>query len=648
MQFRLLLFYIIFFSWGCSSSNNSAGQQTSSLVYTKGIQPVSSGNSPISASANLGVAKLYKGNSNAGSGIFISDEGLFLTNYSAIIDLIAAGDDTDFLVNGFLAESNEEEIQLPGISLLIEIEQTDVTDEVQKNVTDLSPNYEIYRSIQEQKNQLINERRGNRTDLFVEIKDLYSGNRQIITVYQIVQNIRLVFAPSVDLTASDISESQTLLSGLSDKYAILRAYSDETSSPFTPEFLFPLAQEEPDFDDELISFGFPGKTYRLESSQAINFYHTKTNPYIISFFDMYIEKEDSLASLDEMYALRSLSSRYSIRQNLNFFETAQDMISEYNIIDQKNKYEEQFIEEIVADTTISEPYSKILNYINQAYDIAEQTADILYSTSYFRSVSTLDDLVNIFNTYSNEENPSQELIRNTLSSQEQFLNRINVDAELDLLKKAIPVFKSVPEDQQPLMLFDLFADSETSDIDELSSEYVDKALASSFLFDPEKAQEVLKSGFLNQDPLYNLLEEIAFSFETAQQNYIRHYTYLYPAQQVFTRLRMSINFSGGLEPDSDSFLAYNTGSLHPRSAEDSDSFYTTNDFSGKAHGTAIINSEGQLFGIVTEEVNQSILGNYLYSQESSFLKAHRVSSILKEIEMVEGSGLLLQEVLPKN
>ena len=647
MQFRLLLFYIIFFSWGCSSSNNSTGQQTSSPIYSKGIQPVSSGNSPISPSSNLGVAKLYKGNSNAGSGIFITDEGLFLTNYSAIIDLIATRNDPGFLTKGFLADENEREIPLQGVSLLIEIEQTDVTDEVQKNVTDLSPNNEIYRSIQEQKNRLINERRGNRTDLFVEIKDLYSGNRQIMTVYQIVQHVRLVFAPSINLNISENSESETLLSSISDEYVILRAYSDENSSPFTPEFLFPLAQEEPDFDDELISFGFPGKTYRLESSRAINFYNTKTNPYIISFFDMYIEKEDSLASLDEMYALRSLSSRYSIRQNLKFFETAQEMISEYNIIDQKNTFEEQFIDEIVADTTIPELYSEIFNYINQAYDIADQTADILYSTSYFRSVTTLDDLANIFSTYSNEEIPSQELMRNTLSSQQQLLSRIDVDAELSLLKKAIPVLKSVPENQQPLMLFDLFAEYETSDIEKLSSEYVDENLTSSFLFDPEQARKILESGSLNQDPLYNLLEEIAFSFETAQQNYIRHYAYLFPAQQVFTRLKMN-STTGSIKPDSDTFLSYNKGSLHPRSAGNSDFFYTTNDFSGKAQGTAIINSEGELLGMVTEEVNHSILGNYLYSKESSFLKALRISSIVEELEMVEGSESLLEEILPKN
>ncbi|MBO6522624.1 MAG: S46 family peptidase [Balneolaceae bacterium] len=648
MQLRLLLIYIIFLGWGCSSSNNSVELDSSSPVYNKGIRPVSSGELPMTSSSNHGVAKLYKGNSNSGSGIFISEEGLFLTNYSAIIDFIASEKDIDFLSSGFHAKSNGAEIPLQGISLLVEIEQTDVTDDVQKNITELSPNYEIYRSIQEQKTRLINERRGERNDLFVEIKDLYSGNRQIMTVYQIVQDIRLAFAPSVNLIASDISDSKTLLTNLSDEYVILRAYSSQPSSPFNPEFFFPISDQQPELNDELISFGFPGKTYRLESSRAINFYHTRLNPYINSFFDMYIEKEDSLASLDEIYALRSFANRYSVKQNLSFFETAQSMISTRSIIEQKESAEEQLIEAITNDTTIAELNSEIFTYINQAYDIAEQTADILYSTSYFRSVSTLDDLANIFSTYSNEENPSQELIQNTLSSQEQFLSRINIEAELNLLKKAIPIFKTIPEDQQPLMIFDLFAGSESIDIGTLSSEYVNEVLVNSFLFDLEQAQQVLESGSLNQDPLYNFLEEIAFSFETAQQNYFRHYTYLFPAQQVFTRLKMNTNFSGITKPDSDAFLSFNKGSLHPRSDKYSEFFYTTHDFSGKAQGTAILNSEGQLLGMVTEEVNHSILGNYIYTEESSFLKVLRISSILEEIEMINESDLLLQELAPEN
>ncbi len=648
MQLRFLLSYVILFSWGCSSSNNPVEQTPLTPIYNEGIRPVSFGEFPLSPSANLGVAKLYKGNSNAGSGIFISEEGLFLTNYSAIIDFIASENDSDFLTNGFLAESNEEEISLQGISLLIEIEQTDVTDEVQKNITELSPNYEIYRSIQEQKTRLINERRGNKNDLLVGIKDLYSGNRQIMTVYQIVQDIRLVFAPSLDLSTSEINQSETLLSSLSDEYAILRAYSLQSSSPFNPEFYFPLAEQQPDFNDELISLGFPGKTYRLESSRAIDFYHTKLNPYIISFFDMYIKKEDSLASLNEMYALRSLSNRFSVKQNLVFFETAQQMISDHNVLTKKEEGERHFIEEISDDTTISDSYSSILNFVDQAYDIAEQTADILYSTSYFRSVSTLDDLANIFSALTSEENPSQELIQNTLSSQKQFLNRIDVNAELRLLEKAIPVFKSVPEDQQPLMIFDLFAGKNDSDIDQLSSEFVNQNLSQSFLFNPVEAQKVLESGTQNQDPLYNLLEEIAFSFETAQQNYIRHYAYLFPAQQVFTRLKMNANGTGETHPDSDSFLSFNKGSLHPRSDENPGFFYTTHDFSGKAQGAAIVNSEGELLGMVTEEVNHSILGNYIYSKESSILKALRISSILEEIESTNGSGFLLQELLPEN
>lgn len=649
MRSILFLIGILTFSWGCSSVKTTQTEGSQGSVYSEGIRPFSFGSLPFPDSANLGVAKLYKGNNAAGSGIFVSQNGLFLTNYSAILDLISSGDDYNFFNDGFIASSGENEMPLQGISLLIEIEQTDVTDEVQKEVTKFSPNNEIYRSIQEQKTLLLNERRGDRTDLFIEIKDLYSVNRQIMVVYQIIRDIKLVFAPSVSLNSL---KSDELELKLANEFVILRAYNGENPAvPIQNGFHFNLSEPNLNSDQELISFGFPGKTYRLETSRAIEFYHTKLNPYIVSFFEIYQNKEDSLANLDQLYALRSASNRYSVSQNLSFFQKAQEVISEEDVIPIKKRYEDQLLGKIKADTTIPPLYNDLFSRIDQAYDIAEQTADILYTTNYFNTLSSLDNLATLFRSYLDQTSNSDskdQLITQTLASHSRMLQQINVGAELVMLKKFIPAFKSIPEDQQPLMIFDLFADAGSNDLELLSSDYVDGELASSFLFDSELALQTLTDNTILDDPLFNLLEELAFSFETAQQNFLRHYAYLFPAQQILTRVKMNSDSSNELFPDSDLFLSYNIGSLNPKTTPNSDYFYTTNDFSGKAPGTAILNSEGLLVGMVGEELGESILGNYVYTKESAYLKALSAKAILKAIESSENTDGLLRELTSGN
>lgn len=647
MRSTLFILFISILLGGCSSVKNSSDNASETPLYSRGIQPFSS--SPFPDSLSLGLAKLYKGNNASGSGIFVSEDGLFLTNYSAILDFISSGDNPDIFQTGFIATSKTDEVRLQGISLLVEIEQTDVTDEVQKNVTELSPNNEIYRSIQEQKNRLLNERRGSKPDLFVEIKDLYSVNRQVMFVYKIIRDVRLVFAPSVTINSL---ESNELESKLENEYVVLRAYDgDNASTPYQSGFHFKLNESPITVDDELISLGFPGKTYRLETSRAIEFYHTKLNPYIVSFFDIYLNKEDSLAKLDDLYALRSASNRYSVSQNLSFFQTAQEMISGRNVISIKKTNEDRLLKEIKADSTLPPSYVDLFSRIDQAYDIAAQTADILYSTNYFNTLSSLDNLATLYRNYVEQAATSgskEQLISQTITSHSQMLQQINSGAELDMLKKFIPVFKSIPQDQQPLMLFDLFTEADPDEIESLSAVYVKEQLASSFLFDTELALQTLNDDAIFDDLLFNLLEEIAFSFETAQQNFLRHYAYLFPAQQILTRVKMNSDASKVLSPDSDLFLSYNIGSLHPRTDSNSDFFYTTNDFSGKAPGTAIINSDGSLLGIVGEELGESILGNYIYVKEASYLKAIRTSAILDEIKNTEGTAGLVQELTSDN
>ncbi|MFV1882986.1 MAG: S46 family peptidase [Balneola sp.] len=647
MRSTLFILFISILFGGCGSVKTSSDNASETPLYSQGIQPFSS--SPFSDSLSLGVAKLYKGNNASGSGIFVSEDGLFLTNYSAILDFISSGDNTDIFQTGFVATSKTDEVRLQGISLLVEIEQIDVTDEIQKNVTELSPNNEIYRSIQEEKTRLLNERRGNQTDLFVEIKDLYSVNRQVMFVYRIIRNVRLVFAPSVKLNSL---KSDELESKLENEYVVLRAYNGENSSaPYQPGFHFKLEKSPFTADDELISFGFPGKTYRLETSRAIEFYHTKLNPYIVSFFDIYLNKEDSLAKLDDLYALRSASNRYSVSQNLSFFQTAQEMISGRNVISIKKTNEDKLLKEIKADSTLPPIYSDLFSRIDQAYDIAAQTADILYSTNYFNTLSSLDNLATLYRNYADQASASgstEQLMSQTIASHSQMLQQINSGAELDMLKEFIPVFKSIPQDQQPLMLFDLFTEASPDDVKSFSAIYVEERLASSFLFDAERALQALNNNAIFDDPLFNLLEEIAFSFETAQQNFLRHYAYLFPAQQILTRVKMNSGSSKLLSPDSDLFLSYNIGSLHPRTDSNSEYFYTTNDFSGKAPGTAIINSDGSLLGIVGEELGESILGNYIYLKETSYLKAIRTSAILDEIKNTEGTTDLVLELTSEN
>ncbi len=647
MRFLLYIAVASILFAGC---NRTAG------TYNEGIAPIYQNGFPFDEATVGGVAKLYKGNSHTNNGLFISEEGLFLTNYSAVLEYLSATgsqQNENIFEEGFTAGSKENEIPINGLALLVEIEQIDVTEQVQRNITELSSNTEIYESIRNEKAQLINEKRGSRTDILVEIKDSFSGNRQIMTVYSIIRDVRLVFAPSLSINSENAKDSDYLLSAIQSEFAILRAYSAEDGSligfredniPYTPSYHFQISGKEPKSTTSLTAFGFPNATYRLETARAIQFYYRSVNPYIVSSLDIYLEKEDSLSALDPTRSLASIANRYSVAQNLVFYNQVQSGILENDLLQIINTQDQSYLDWVVSDTTLPPAYGEVFGYINQAYDIAEQTSNLLYITRYFSNFSLLDNLIIGYQQFLNRTENSRITESAVLQNHQQLLSQIDVNAELEMLKKFLVQMKSLPEDQQPLIIFDLFYDAEPDQIPALIDEYVDNEFLSSFLFDPEKAASVLRNYQFVSDPLYMLLEEIAFSNETAQQNFIRHYAYLFPAQQIFIKAQIERS-ENSLQPDANTTLSYNLGSFNKKKRVNDESlFYTTNDFSGKAPGAVILDSEGKFIGMVTEEISESVIGHYVYSRDASYLLALKSSYIIKQLEAGTESQAILSEL----
>lgn len=661
MQFKNYHFIVFVLILNCSSVKNTGDLSTTYSEYSEGIQQITSSGFPFESSTGLGIAKLFRGNSNVGNGVFISNDGLVLTNYSNLLEQITlmSLDNESIFETGYIASDKASETPLEGIRLLIEIEQLDVTDEIKKDITELSPNIEIYQSIQNRKNLLISERRAGRSDLLVEIKDSYSGNKHILTVYLIVDDIRLVYSPAVDITSSNLNSSNHVADQVIDKTALIRAYTSPDGSstsysadniPLKPGSFFDLSNQAAEDASFLTVVGFPATTYKLETGRAINFYYKELNPTIVSSYEILLKKEEYLSDLYPDYALKSIPNRFSVHQEIQYFNTVQHLISSKDVIGIKDSEEEEFLKWIESDSTLPENYSEIFNYINSSYDIAEQTSDIFYRTNYFRLFSTLDNLAEIFTNYltkSKEVQDSLELTtlqNETLYSHQQLLSQINIPSELLLLKNFMPTFIDLPENEQPLYIYDIFNEVNENDVQSVSNQFIDEHAANSFLFNTSFANQAIATNTLFSDPLFTLLDEINFSNMSAQQSFALHYSFLFPAQQAYTRARLQKEL---LFADANGSLAYNLGILNKEKTDPtSPFFYTTNDFSGKAYGNAILNQNGALVGIVSDEINESILGNYIYSKDSSLKKGIRIASILDELSATTGTEHILEEISP--
>lgn len=641
--------------------NCKSNLDQSSAIYSEGMKLVSAEKLPFNREATQGVVKILNGATVSNTGIFISKDGLLITSYSDALEYFqqASSTSNSSFEEGFIATSRNQEVALQSLTLLIEVEQRDVTDIIQKEVEASSTNYEISIITQNAKRKLIEEVRTENPKLHVQIDDLFSKNRQVLTRYRIIRDVRLVFAPKVKISTSDIPNSELISDAISDQYVLLRAYTSAsgdavpfstTNIPFKPDYNFNLSNEVSNNSaDTLIALGYANRTFRGESNSAFRFYNTRTNPYILSSYQAFQEKEDDLASQDPNYALSSLSNRVQIAKNVSFYEAVQKSFKEGNLFQLKDSREKKFMEWVLQDSIRTNFFKNSFWYIDQAYEIAEKTSDIYYSTAYFESLSKLDDLVKLFKPYleasefgaTNNELASdrEELI----NYQRVQLQELDIDSEIKLLKHFLNMFKTIPEDQQPLIIFDLFYGASEEELVDLISDFIDTQASESFLFNPNATEQTLISGDIYSDSMFMIIDEIVTTLETARANFTKHFAYLQPAQQHLTRGYLEMDSS--IIPDSDgNTLRYNTGNFHFSKRASKNTFYSTIDFSGKAPGSAILNSSGELVGMITAEVNSSVLSNYVYTQEESYTKNIRTSTVLNSVRSTAGSEALLKEL----
>jgi len=665
---------------------------------------------PDKPSLNQAIVRLNVGEGGGGTGSFISDKGLILTNHHVAYDAIASASSVDdnILKNGFYALSFDDERLALDYSIYIPIEQTDVTDLIQENMPENISATERAQ-VQQQVGQFIAEqRRDNNPDLMVEVDDYWSGNRQYMVVYQIVRDIRIVYAPPHDIGKFGGDIDNWMWPRHTGDFAMLRAYVAPDGSareyhsenvPFTPEKHLPVRVSELQPGDFTMILGFPGTTYRFESSYAFNFYENYQFQPLINVFKASLAGLDYAAANNPETAVANASDRASIANSLKYFEGIRDGFAEYNITQQKREKDRRFDAWVKADSLRNVKYGRVLSQLEQSYNIASVMGDVLFTSFYGFQYSEILQMATFFNDLYDEE----ELPDNTAEEREmmsaiytQYLSELDLGAEIITLNHILHAMATLPEGRRPLVFYSFF---ESQSPDELRNEiaaFLERQKETSVVLNPGKAEAFLTAEPTHTAPdsIYTLSSEILQAFEVSRDNYIQHFRYLVPAQKLYVEgmiemdndpnryadanftLRLTdgqilgyspadgvynipfTTFSGmlkkhtGEEPFNvpESLLNYTSTSSNPfHGYADSKgdlilNFLSTNDITGGNSGSPVLNGNGEVIGLAFDGNIEGIISDYFVVPELSRTISVDARYILFVMDAIDKTGRLLEEM----
>ncbi len=215
------------------------------------------------------------------SGVVVSPDGLVFTNHHCGFEAIRSHStvEHDYMLNGFVSNSYEEELPNEGLFVSFMIEQKDVTaylDSLGLNTLIEAKRAQFVDSIE---NMMQKDIRQQDSTLRVEIKPYYEGNAYYLTTYRDYNDVRLVFALPKSMGKYGGETDNWMWPRQTCDFSVFRIYVDPKTGgpaeyskdnvPMKAKKWAPVSLQGYVPGSFSMTIGFPGSTSRYLSSYGI-------------------------------------------------------------------------------------------------------------------------------------------------------------------------------------------------------------------------------------------------------------------------------------------------------------------------------------------------------------------------------------------
>src|SRR5918998_1771651 len=225
-----------------------------------------------------------------GTGSFVSPEGLVLTNYHIVEDIVGelSTAERDLAKTGFVAHARAEELKIPGLALdqLVRIE--DVTARVngaaKAGMSDAEAGAARMAEIGR-----IQAEAAKASGMRADVVTLYQGGVYNLYYYKQYTDVRLVFAPEFQAAFFGGDPDNFNFPRYNLDMALVRVY--ENGAPLKPENYFRWSKKGPREGELTFVSGSPGTTQRLNTVAHLEFLRDAGLPLTLRILE---SRRDSL------------------------------------------------------------------------------------------------------------------------------------------------------------------------------------------------------------------------------------------------------------------------------------------------------------------------------------------------------------------
>src|SRR3989442_558439 len=290
-----------------------------------------------------------------GSGSFVSPNGLVLTNYHIVEDVVGqlSSAEKDYAKEGFVAHSRAEELKAPGISLDMLMSLEDVTNRVNGAVKSGMSPVEANAARRAEMNAIEMESTkatGYRSDVVT----LYQGGLYNLYRYKRYDDIRVVFVPEFQAAFFGGDPDNFNFPRFNIDMALVRVY--ENGQPLKVENYFKWSKTGARNGELVFVTGHPGTTSRLDTVAHLESLRDNTIPLVLRMLQSRQVALKTYMAQGEEQNRRAENELNSVENSIKVYKGQVEGLSDPVVMARKRKAEQALRNSIAADPKKQQEY----------------------------------------------------------------------------------------------------------------------------------------------------------------------------------------------------------------------------------------------------------------------------------------------------
>lgn len=597
---------------------------------------------------------------NGGSGSFVSPDGLVLTNYHIVEDIVneVSTPEKDLAKEGFVARSRADEIKAPSLELNVLESIEDVTARINGAAKPGMSDADAF-AARRAESAAVEGESTKATGLRSDVVTLYQGGQYNLYRYKKYTDVRLVFVPEFQAAFFGGDPDNFNFPRFNIDMALVRVY--ENGQPVHPESYFKFSKTGAKEGDLAFVTGHPGSTARLNIVAHLEELRDTSIPIVLRLLERREAMLMKYMAMGDEQTRQAQNELNSIQNALKVYRGQLAGLKDNALMDRKRRDEAALRKSIAANPERQKMYGDAWDAIAKAHQGLP---------SYIRERRIFDQASGFNSTLFTY---ARLLVRIAAEKQKPNAQRLPEYTESRLPSIELGLYSTAPihEDFEKLKLADSLGfmaellGADNALVKQILDGKTPEARAAELidgtkLKDPAYRKEVAAGGSqaieASNDPMMVLARtidqkarEVRKRYESevtgveranyakiARARFDTEGTKLYPDATFTLRLSYGVvkgymengkvvtpfTTLGGLYVRSDHFKAEFPYNLPPRWIEKQSAmnlstpfnFVSTDDIIGGNSGSPTINKNAELIGLIFDGNIQSLVGDFIYDE----------------------------------